>query len=86
MIKSEVERREKQKSVFISSVFDKQICLCISACENPVVTGTLMRLCLCVILHPAWSVWWQRLPAVYTGELPSALPVGKGVFGTESNP
>lgn len=46
---------------------------------------TITLMCLCVFLHPAWSVWWHHLPALCTGELPSAPPVGKGAFGFMSS-
>lgn len=75
-----------QASAFISSLLDRQVCVCVSvSVYNTHKTRALMCLCSCVFLHPAWSVWWQHLPASCTGELPSALPVGKGAFGTESN-
>lgn len=53
--------------------------------QNSVFTAPLMCLYLCVFLHSAWSVWWQHLPALCTGELPSAPPVGKGAFGFTAN-
>lgn len=51
--------------------------VCAVLIENSVLKSELTCLCLCVFLHPAWSVWWQHLPALCTGELPSAPPVGK---------
>lgn len=75
-----------QASAFTSLLLDRQVCVCVSVCvRNTHKTRGLTCLCLCVFLHPAWSVWWQHLPASCTGELPSALPVGKGAFGTKSN-
>lgn len=57
---------------------DRFVCMCQS---EPWRTFTQ----LCVFWHPARSVWWPCLPTSYTGETPSAPPLGeKGPFGITS--